>query len=206
MLISLAREFLGEIFSTKKAVGRVTNFYSLRRLGVGGVLLITLLADTAFTQNITLDSPVLRPGRAMPKRYTADGKDISPPLTWSNLPQGARELVLVFEDAESGRVHWLLYRIPMTATGLREAVPSDEVLSEPAKISGSIQGITDFKDAGPGYRGPKASPDKEHRYRFILYALDARLGLLPGLDKASLMILIRDHVIGEGQLIVTHGK
>lgn len=206
MLKSLVRQFLGEIPSSKKAARRLTSFYFLGRFALGGVFLITLLPDTAFTQNITLGSPVLRLGKSMPKRYTAEGKDVSPPLTWSNLPKDTRELVLIFEDAEGGQVHWLLYRIPATATGLREAITDDEVLSEPAKISGTIQGITDFRDAGPGYRGPKALPEKGHRYRFVLYALDARLGLQPGLDKASLMVLIRDHVIGEAQLIVTYPK
>ena len=205
-MLSIVHELFGKIISTKKAAGRVASFYSLRRPVVGGVLLIALVAGTAFSQNITLDSPVLRSGKAMPKRYTADGKDLSPPLTWSNIPRDARELALVFEDVENGRVHWLLYRIPVTAPGLREALPSDEVLSEPTKISGTIQGITDFKDAGPGYHGPKASSDKGRRYRFILYALNARLGLLPGLDKASLMILIQDHVIGEGKLVVAPPK
>ncbi len=139
----------------------------------------------------------------MSKKYAAFGKDMSPPLIWSNVPRQALELVLIFEELETGRVHWLLYRLPATALGLREALPQDEVIAEPAKISGTIQGLTDFKDQGPGYHGPNPPEGKESRYRFLLYALDAKLGLLPGLDKASLMSLIRDHIIGEGELIVT---
>jgi Raf kinase inhibitor-like YbhB/YbcL family protein len=174
----------------------------IRRIGVGSALLLAFLAGNAFGQKITLDCLVLKRGGVMPKRYTAYDKNVSPPLVWSNIPRGALELALIFEDAENARVHWLLYRIPATAPGLKEAIPRDEVLAEPKKILGTIQGTTDFKDLGPGYNGPNLPSEKEHRYRFVLYALDAKLGLAPGLDKASLMALIRDHVMGEGELVV----
>lgn len=206
MVTSLAHNLFRNIRFPGDGATRPTISRIPRRMGAGGALLLALLTGSAFNQRVTLDSPVLKPGRAMPKRYTAYGKDVSPPLVWSNIPKGAQELALVFEDTDSARVHWLLYRIPATAPGLREAIPSDEVLSEPAKISGTTQGITDFRDSGPGYHGPDPPPDKKHRYRFTLYALDAKLGLLPGLDKASLLALIRDHVIGEGELVVTYPK
>ncbi|HYK89340.1 MAG TPA: YbhB/YbcL family Raf kinase inhibitor-like protein [Acidobacteriota bacterium] len=166
-------------------------------------LVLVFLTESASTQKVTLESPVMKPGGVMSKRYTAYGKDLSPPLVWSNIPSQARELALIFEDVESTRVHWLLYRIPVTAPGLREAVPQSEVISEPAKISGTIQGLTDFRDQGPGYHGPNPQAGEVRRYRFLLYALDARLGLLPGLDRVSLMSLISSHIIGEGELIVT---
>ncbi len=175
---------------------------STRYLALGGAILLLSLAGIASVQKITLESPALRSG-VMSKRYAAFGKDMSPPLIWSNVPSRALELVLIFEEVETGRVHWLLYRIPGTALGLREDLPQEEVLSEPAKLSGTIQGLTDFKDLGPGYHGPNPPEGKETRYRFLLYALDTRLGLLPGLDKASLMSLIQDHIIGAGELIVT---
>ncbi len=173
---------------------------------LAGLSLAAPCATAAARQKITLQSPVLKAGSAMPKRYTAVGKDVSPPLSWSNVPKDALELVLIFEDVEDGRVHWLLYKIPPTAPGLREGIPRDEVLSEPEKISGTIQGITGFKGMGPGYRGPDKPSGREGRYHFVLYALDAKLGLLPGLDKASLMTLIEDHIIGEGELQVTCRK
>ena len=78
-------------------------------------------------------------------------------------------------------------------------------LSEPAKLAGTIQGITDFKQAGVGYIAPTQA-GKSHRYQFTLYVLDAKLGLQPGLDKASLMFLLQGHIIAKGELIVTCGK
>ena len=149
---------------------------------------------------------MVKPGKAIPKRYTAEGKGISPPLVWSELPQETRELALVFEDLEGPRVHWLVYSIPTKATSLPEGLPNDEVLSEPSKLAGTIQGITDFKQSGVGYIAPNTKAGELHRYQFTLYALDAKLGLQPGLDKASLMFLVQGHIIGKGELIVTCGK
>lgn len=176
-----------------------------QRLGAG-IMFVIFLATGTFAQTITLEIPLLKPGTALPKRYTAEGRALSPPLVWSNLPKDTKELALVFEDLEGPRVHWLVYSIPAKATSVREGMPRDEVLSEPSKLVGTIQGITDFKQSGVGYIAPTARVGKPHRYQFTLYALDAKLGLQPGLDKASLLFLIQGHLLGKGELIVTSGK
>jgi Raf kinase inhibitor-like YbhB/YbcL family protein len=168
------------------------------------LLAASLISGSAFIQNIILESLVLKPGRTMPKRYTAAGDNHSPPLQWTNLPSNALELALIFEDAEDTKVHWLLYNLPASVPGLREGLPDDEVLTEPEKISGSIQGLTDFKR--PGYQGPNPPKGEKRSYRFTIYALNSRLGLQPGLDKPSLMALIRNHIVGIGELTVTCGK
>jgi len=181
----------------------------LRHLG-SGIVLLTLLATGGFAQTkITLEIPLVKPGKGpptMPKRYTAEGKAVSPPLVWSYLPKESRELALVFEDLEGARVHWLVYSIPAKVPSLPEGLPNDEVLSEPSRLVGTIQGITDFKQSGVGYIAPSTKADKPQRYQFTLFALDAKLGLQPGLDKASLMFLIQGHIIGKGELILTCGK
>src|SRR5437773_8414939 len=142
----------------------------LRRFGIAGAVLTALLAGSAFVQKLTLEIPLMKPGSALPKRYTKKDKNISPPLAWSSLPRDVREFALIFEDIDEPRVHWVVYRIPATLTALPEGLPGDEVFHEPTKLSGIIQGLTDFKHEGPGYRGPEPHPDKEHRYRFTLYA------------------------------------
>ncbi len=159
-----------------------------------------------FAQNLLLEIPVVKPGAALPKRYTAEGKALSPPLVWSSVPKDTRELALLFEDVDGPRVHWLLYSIPVKATSLPEGISKDEVLSEPSRLVGTIQGITDFKQSGVGYVAPVREEGKPHRYRFTLYALDAKLGLQPGLDKASLLVLLQGHILGRGEFIVTTGK
>ena len=192
---------------TSRRAERIPAGFRKRGLTVAGVLFFTVILSTSvFGQGIHLTIPVMNQNGTLPKKYTGYGKNISPPMQWSGIPRNTLQLALVFEETESGRVHWLLYRIPAKALGLPKGLPDDEVLSEPKKISGTIQGQTDFKEMGKGYKGPRAPKGEEQRYQFILYALDARLELLPGLDKPSLMALIKDHVIGEGRLIVKSRK
>jgi Raf kinase inhibitor-like YbhB/YbcL family protein len=152
-------------------------------------------------QTIVLESPALKEKAAIPKRYTTEGKNVTPPLAWRRVPERAMELALVFEDTTPPRVHWLLYQIPARVLALPENLAKEEVLSAPEKLRGIIQGLTDFKQVGPGYVGPSLG-DKDHQYTFTIYALDAHLGLQPGLDKASLMFLIKDHIVGKGVLTV----
>jgi Raf kinase inhibitor-like YbhB/YbcL family protein len=145
---------------------------------------------------IKLEIPSLKPGAAMPKRYTAEGRSLSPPLVWSLAPPTTLEYALVLEDLDDARVHWLMYRIPGKVIAIPEGIPADEILSEPSRLSGAIQGITGFRQKAPGY----IPPVNGHQYQFTLYALDARLGLMPGLDKASLMSLMQGHIAGKGEL------
>jgi hypothetical protein len=180
-----------------------------RHLGLAVILSTLLITGASAQTKIVLQIPPLVPGKTalkLPKRYTLEGKGVSPPLAWGKLPKDSRELALLFEDLEVSRVRWLVYSIPAKATALPEGIPNDEVLAEPSKLAGTIQGITDFKQSGVGYIAPSTKAGKEERYQFTLYALDAKLGLQPGLDKASLMFLIQGHVIGKGELIVTSGK
>jgi Raf kinase inhibitor-like YbhB/YbcL family protein len=144
---------------------------------------------------IKLEILSLKSGAAMPKRYTAQGRSVSPPLTWSFAPQKTLEYALIMEDLDDGKVHWLMYRIPGKITAIPEGISNDEVLKEPSRLSGTIQGTTGFREKGPGYTPPVSG----RRYQFTLYALDAHLGLLPGLDKESLMVLIQGHIIGKGE-------
>jgi Raf kinase inhibitor-like YbhB/YbcL family protein len=167
---------------------------TLKKIALWTVLLLIPAVTMAATA-IKLEMLSLKPGAAIPKRYTAQGRSLSPPLAWSFAPQNTLEYALVLEDLEDGKVHWLMYRIPGKMISIPEGIPADEVLTEPSKLSGAIQGITGFRQKGPGY----APPVSGRRYQFTLYALDAHLGLLPGLDKESLMTLIKSHVIGKGE-------
>jgi Raf kinase inhibitor-like YbhB/YbcL family protein len=169
----------------------------ISKLALSSIVLLLPAVISAATV-IKLEMPYLKPGAAMPKKYTAEGKSASPPLIWSFAPETTLEYALVFEDLDDSRVHWLVYRIPGKITALPEGIPSDEVLSAPSKLAGAIQGITGFRQKGPGYMPPVSG----HRYQFTLYAIDARLGLLPGLDKESLLTLIQGHVVGKGELVL----
>ena len=107
---------------------------------------IGVMAMQAEPQKITVTSSVLKEGQPMPKDYTADGKNVSPPISWSNLPAGTKELALICEDPVAPTpqpfVHWVLYKIPPTATGLPEGLPIDAATPMPKELTGTIQGIS----------------------------------------------------------------
>lgn len=150
--------------------------------------------------SLTVQSPAFTEGHAIPIRHTGDGEDLSPPLSWSPLPKGTRELVLIVDDpdapSEEPWVHWLVYNIPATTDAIAEGHPFPE---------GSAHGLNSW--GTPAYRGP--APPKGHgvhHYHFKLYALDAPLGLEPGLDKRSLMNAMSGHILGHGELVGTYRR
>ena len=158
--------------------------------------------------NLVVDSPTLKAGALMPRDYTPDGKNISPPLTWSNVPAGTRQFAVVCEDFDAGNpppfVHWVIYRIPGTAKGLPENVPIDPSVPMPADIAGAVQGLNGFKRAM--YRGPAPPAGKPHGYHFVVYALDTALDLRPNLTRPELLDAIKGHVIGQGEIVPVYER
>jgi Raf kinase inhibitor-like YbhB/YbcL family protein len=159
-------------------------------------------------QKLVVGSPTLKAGAMMPRDYTPDGKNVSPPLTWSNVPAGTREFAVVCEDFDAGNpppfVHWVIYKIPATATGLPENIPIDPSVPMPAEIAGTMQGLNGFKRAM--YRGPAPPAGKPHGYHFVVYALDAALNLKPNLTRAELLEAIKGHVLAQGEIVPTYER
>ena len=152
---------------------------------------------------LVVSSPTMKAGEMMPREYTPDGRNVSPPLTWTNVPPGTRQFAVVCEDFDAGNpppwVHWIIYRIPGTATGLPENIPIDPEAPMPPAIAGAVQGLNGWKRAI--YRGPAPPAGKPHAYHFVVYALDAELDLRPNLTRAELHEAIKGHVIGQGELV-----
>ena len=152
---------------------------------------------------IRLSSPVVEPGGSLPVDHTQLGRDLSPPLVWDGLPEGTRELALVFDGPYDAQprpfVHWVVYNIPATVAGLEAGLAMDGLLERPAELAGVRQGQTGWDS--PGYRGPW--PTREPgTYVFKLYALGADLDLPPDLDLETLLAAIACHVVGVGELRV----
>jgi Raf kinase inhibitor-like YbhB/YbcL family protein len=151
-------------------------------------------------------SPAFPEGHAIPRRHTEDGEDLSPAVSWSNLPANTKELALIMDDPDAPRaepwVHWLLYKIPATTKELPEGIPPHDKTSTP---EGAAQGKNSWGTIG--YRGP-APPKRHgtHHYHFKLYALDAALDLKPGLDKHDLMNALSGHILGHGELVGTYQR
>jgi Raf kinase inhibitor-like YbhB/YbcL family protein len=160
------------------------------------------------TMTIVITSPAFREGSPIPKKHTGEGEDVSPPLEWTGVPEGTRQLALICDDPDAPRkepwVHWVIYNIPADAKGLPEGV---ERVARPKQPAGCAQGKNSWPDGeNLGYRGPMPPPGKPHRYYFKLYALDQPLDALPGLTKEGLLSKMAGHVLAEGQLMGTYQR
>lgn len=150
---------------------------------------------------MSLSSDAFGPGESIPRRYTADDENISPPLQWSNLPAGTAALVLICEDPDAPRpepwVHWLLYDIPATLGELREGLATDESIDDPAPMK---QGCNTFEKSG--YGGP-APPRKHgvHHYIFTLYALRQPTRLPAACGKADLLRAMEGNILESARLV-----
>lgn len=143
-----------------------------------------------------LSSPILGDGDAIPARYTCDADNVSPPLVWQDVPENAESLALIVDDPDAPAkvwVHWVLYDIPPDVTWLPEGVPQEQRLP-----NGAVHGTNDFETLG--YGGP-CPPGGTHRYRFTLYALDAKLNLPPGATKYELLQAMESHVLDQQELV-----
>jgi Raf kinase inhibitor-like YbhB/YbcL family protein len=151
---------------------------------------------------LEVTSTAFQSGATIPREYTGDGADRSPPLRWSEPPSGTKSLALICEDPDAPRgtwVHWVLFNLPAQERGLEEGVPREDVLGNGAK-----QGKNDFGKIG--YGGPAPPKGKPHRYFFKLYALDTPLDLPAGATKAQLLEVMRGHVLADGQLMGIYGR
>lgn len=154
---------------------------------------------------LAIRSAAFAHGGEIPARHTCEGADVSPPLAWSGVPEGTRSLALVVDDPDAPDparprttwVHWVVYGIPPTATGLAEAIRRD------ALPAGAREGTNDWKRQGWG--GP-CPPVGRHRYFFKLYALDVTLPDLGAPTKSALLEATKGHVLAEAELVGTYEK
>jgi hypothetical protein len=153
--------------------------------------------------SLTLTSPAFAHQAAIPAQFTCEGADISPALAWSGVPAGTQSLVLIVDDPDAPDpaapkmtwVHWLLYNLPTSATGLAEAAS--------ALPPGTLEGINDWQRTG--YGGP-CPPIGRHRYFHKLYALDTVLPDLGQPTKAQLEKAMAGHILGQAELLGTYQK
>jgi hypothetical protein len=154
---------------------------------------------------MTLTSTAFADHGEIPRLYTCQGKDVSPPLAWSGVPAGARSLALIVDDPDAPDpaapkmtwVHWVLYNIPPQDAGLPEGATAKSL------PSGTLEGSNDWQRTG--YGGP-CPPIGRHRYFHKLYALDTVLPDLRKPTKAALEKAMQGHVLAQVQLVGTYQK
>ena len=154
---------------------------------------------------IAITSPAFAPGGEIPALFTCEGRDLSPALDWTGVPETAKSLVLIVDDPDAPDpkaprmtwVHWVLYNLPPSARGLPEGVAARDL---PA---GTKQGTNDWKRTG--YGGP-CPPVGRHRYFHKLYALDRELEGLVRPTKAQVEAAMKGHVLAQAEVVGTYEK
>ncbi len=142
---------------------------------------------------------------SIPAKYTCEGGDVSPPLTWAGVPPSAKSLVLIVDDPDAPDpsaprmtwVHWVVYNLPTTTTSLAESQSSTSL------PRGAKTGLNDWKK--PDYGGP-CPPVGRHRYFFKLYALDVMLADLGRPSRHEVEKAMQGHVVGTAELVGTYEK
>lgn len=140
-----------------------------------------------------LTSTAFAEGGQIPKLYTCNGSDYSPPLAWQDAPTGTKSFVLICDDPDAPVGmwdHWLLYNIPSTVTSLPEHLKIPP--------SGALEGLNSWNKTG--YGGP-CPPDREHRYFFKLYALDTQLQFPNAPVKTVLEQALAGHILAHATLM-----
>lgn len=133
----------------------------------------------------------------IPKKFTCDGQDVSPELTWTDPPKGTQAFALIVDDPDAPAgtwVHWVLYDLPPDVHNLDGGVAKKGRLP-----NGARQGQNDFGKIG--YKGPCPPRGSVHRYFFKLYALDSKTKLKPGATKSDLERVMKGHILAESQWI-----
>ncbi len=162
------------------------------------ILFFVLILFTCEESNMKfqITSSAFKDGEMIPSKYTCDGENISPPLSWSEIPNGTKSLALINDDPDApvgDWVHWIVFNIPHDVQELKEAASNKKLLPK-----GTIEGLNDWNRVG--YGGP-CPPSGVHRYFFKLYALDNVLSLKEGATKRQLLDAMKGHILGTAQLI-----
>jgi Raf kinase inhibitor-like YbhB/YbcL family protein len=154
------------------------------------------------SKGLMLSSESFEPGRDIPMKYTCDGDDLSPQLSWNGAPDGTETFAMIMDDPDApGRVftHWVIYNIPAHRNELPEGVRGEKIIKK-----GCSQGLNDFRQMG--YGGPCPPPGKPHRYRFHLYALDTVLDVPSGVPKSAVLGAMKGHVLAESEIVGLYGR
>ncbi|MGD8428574.1 MAG: YbhB/YbcL family Raf kinase inhibitor-like protein [Balneolaceae bacterium] len=141
-------------------------------------------------------SSAFKNGETIPVKYSCDGENVSPPLEWSEVPDGTKSFALIVDDPDAPAktwVHWVLYNIPANQRKQDENISDDKQF-----VTGAMHGVNDYQKHG--YRGP-CPPGGTHRYYFKLYALDSVLNLTPSITKHQLIDGMKGHIIEQAELM-----
>jgi Raf kinase inhibitor-like YbhB/YbcL family protein len=168
--------------------------YKLLAISCIGIVLLfspSLNKEVMSMTALHITSPAFQNNGSIPRQYTCDGKDISPPLVIENCPAEAQSIALIVDDPDAPVgiwVHWVVWNID----------PTTKEIAENAVPPGAVEGTNDFRRHA--YGGP-CPPSGTHRYFFKIYALDTMLDISPNSTKTDLEKAMKGHILAEGQII-----
>lgn len=152
--------------------------------------------------SLTISSPSFQNGGPIPQKFTCDGADVSPALTWDDPPAGTKTFALLVDDPDApvgNWNHWAIWNLPANLHSLPEGVRKNTHLPD-----GSQQGQNDFHK--PGYNGPCPPAGKPHRYFFKLFALDTKVSLQSEDGKPELESAMKGHTLATAELMGTYKR
>lgn len=148
-----------------------------------------------------ITSPEFGEGQTLPRKFTCDGVDISPPLSWEDAPAGTVSFTLILNDPDAPAgdwVHWVLFNIPAETRQLVEGIPAEKCLSD-----GIMQGRNSWHQVR--YGGP-CPPTGSHHYFFKLYALDCKLKMEGGVERQEIIYSMQGHILAQTQLMGIYSR
>ncbi|ABN69313.1 phospholipid-binding protein, PBP family [Staphylothermus marinus F1] len=160
------------------------------------------IAKNEAEQVIEVSSPVFKHGERIPRKYTCEGEDVSPPLRFENTPDNTAELALIMYDPDAPVgifYHWLLYDISPNTKELPENIPKED------ETEHGVQGINDFGRVGYGGPCPPRGHGR-HRYYFLVLALREETGLTAGARPSDVLEAVKGKIIGYGVLMGTYSR
>jgi hypothetical protein len=152
----------------------------------------------------TLSSPAFEDGGAIPAEHTCDGRNSSPPLVWTNAPEGTVSFALITEDPDAPLgtfTHWLISEMPGTLDRLPEGIPAQDLVGAPARAT---QGQNEFNETG--YGGPCPPRGETHHYEFTLYALSTQPEMAGGFSKLQLVAAMKGYILDRAELVGTYRR
>lgn len=151
---------------------------------------------------LQVSTNAFQPGTEIPQKFTCSGEDLSPEISWTDLPEGTQSVAVIVDDPDAPVgtwTHWMVYDLPPSIQKLAQERPRTASLDD-----GGLQGKNDFGNLG--YNGPCPPPGKPHRYFFKVYALDQKLEIPAGATRKALDEALKGHVLAEGEVMGTFAR
>jgi len=149
---------------------------------------------------LTVTSPQFGSGETIPAKYSANGGNLSPSISWSTPPAETKSLAMIVDDSDAnGFVHWVIFNLPPDTKSLPAGLPQTDWLNQ---LKGKVMQGKNSRNS-TGYFGPQPPPGKPHHYHFHVYALDSTLSLNGGASKDAVDKAMAGHVLAQGELVGT---